>query len=211
MQFGVDVAVVRDDDLDRLSVDAILQYCSSQHRAPHVLELGSGMGGHTARMLAAGARVTAIDRQPYEQYYTPLRGTYPHSISFVQSTIESFVDNMSEPHHFDMVFCQRTLHYLSADTVFSILQRLHVTHPSQLFISVTGVESAIGAAHGASALPLAERLKHLPPPMQVTFKIHTPLCPFQKNEISQLVQSAGWEVSRVWTSAFGNHKLIAHT
>ena len=205
--YGVDVASNRLDELDR-SLLQLVSEVSAIGGAPRVLELGAGRGGLTLHLLAAGAQVTAVDCADVADYYAPLHVAYPGQLQFIQTDILSFVVQEVGVRYFDVVSCQRTLHYLQADEVAIILSRLQ-TMCTWLYLSVTGTESAIGFAHPCGDAPLAERFAILPPAAQKTFSISAPLCPYTSAEVQDVLMYAGWHITFFRTSAFGNHKIIA--
>lgn len=193
MNYGFDIGAERADDLDMRIIEAI-----KHMKFPSVLDLGSGRGGQTKRMTDAGATVTAVDIADYSDHYTT---------DFTQSDALSFVKNVPDK-TYDVTCAQRMIHYLPHDQAIELLQHLRRITRHSLYISVTGLESAVGRAYSDKAKPIEERLTKLDPEEQTTFGISEPLCLYARDEFIELLSTSGWHIEHIWTSAFGNHKAV---
>jgi SAM-dependent methyltransferase len=208
LQFGVDVAATRADDLDKKCLATVVEMVADGTE-PTVLDVGAGSGGLAVRLATAGAVVTALDIADYQSEIEERNNALPadaQPIVYIQASIENWLQ-----HHtsiYGSVVLQRMVHYLPYEAAKRVLRQL-AAHSQQLFVSVTGVESDIGAAYPAAATPLPERWATLEPAAQKMFLISEPLCLYSAAEFRQLLETTGWKVTELWTSAFGNHKAVA--
>lgn len=196
-QYGVDVALERADDLDRLCIEAVRNATDCK-----VLELGSGRGGLTRRLVAVGASVTAIDIFDYSTEYSSFTNT-----SFVHGDMRDIAQLLNHQ-TFDLCVVQRVIHYLPYQEALEVLVYLKSVVTGKLYISVTGIDSDIGDHYPAKAVPLAERFAFLDKVAQTTFSITEPVCLYTPVEFIVLLVTAGFEVEECWVSAFGNIKAI---
>jgi len=208
LQYGTDVAARRADDLDRAILAAVTAAVVRGQR-PTVLDLGCGSGGQAQRLAQAGAVVTAVDIMDYSAaisaHNAALLGA-ARPIEFVQSDITTYVQNHTIV--YDSMILQRVLHYMSYASAKAILLALKPQTTGQLYLSVTGVDSAIGALHPAADAPLPERFASLPASAAETFAITAPLCVYAQTEVFSLLQETGWYPERLWRSDFGNIKAV---
>jgi len=205
-QYGVDVAHKRMDDLDT----AMLQYAKS-HVGARFLDIGSGAVGQSKRLVAAGAMVQAIDIVDYSREFaaaqTALNVTDAR-LSFVQGDILCVLDQLPIA-TYNAVCLQRTLHYVPYSGAQLLLRRLSTIVNGPLYISITGLQSAIGLQYPQKDTPIELRWGTLLEAGADIFSISAPLCLYSQAELSALLDSSGWQIERLWTSAFGNHKAIA--
>ena len=201
---GVDVAEHRADDLDRLCLERL-----SQLAHPSVVDLGCGAGGQSVRMAKGGAEVTAVDRYDFSKQFTEYGTKQPElaaSLQFVQSDIVDWVtDNQTKV---DCVVLQRTLHYLSYLEAKQLLQKLAKITNDSLYISVTGLDSAVGQNYPGNDQVLEQRFYLLDGQTAETFSIFKPVCFYTQEEFTQLLEATGWKIEELWVSAFGNIKAV---
>ena len=88
------------------------------------------------------------------------------------------------------------------------LKFLRTIVQDKLFISVTGMDSAVGENYSGKNLPIVDRFVRLEPAEADIFQIQAPVCLYKKEEFIDLLKKAGWEVEDVWQSAFGNLKAV---
>lgn len=208
-RYGVDIAARRADDLDKKLLTAVTA-AVADGCCPRVLDLGCGSGGLAARLAAAGASTTAVDIADYAAEIAAHNRALPPAsppITFIQAEAGQYLARGTVP-TFDFAVLQRMLHYLPYPDARRLLAQLR-DRCTQAYLSVTGVESAIGCAHPAAAQPLPDRFRSLPLVAQDTFTITAPLCVYSQTELVGALQSTGWRSIQVWTSAFGNHKVVA--
>ncbi|MCD5381165.1 MAG: hypothetical protein LR008_01155, partial [Candidatus Pacebacteria bacterium] len=103
---------------------------------------------------------------------------------------------------------QRAIHYLPYDKALNLLKNLRKIVTGRLYISVTGIDSAIGDNYQDKEKIVQERFCRLSSDAAGTFNIHEPLCLYVKIEFEELMNNSGWEVEESWVSAFGNIKVI---
>lgn len=193
-RYGVDVALTRADDLDKKLECAVIEGC-----AHSVLDVGSGAGGQSNRLVALGADVTAIDIVDYA-------GEFGEQVAFIQADMREIVSAV-EGRCFDAALVQRTIHYLRYSDALQFLEELRML-VDKLYISVTGLDSDIGRGYSEAGKPVTDRFARLHPNDQKTFSITEPVCLYSETEFMQLLQDAGWEIEEFWISAFGNIKAV---
>jgi SAM-dependent methyltransferase len=198
---GVDVAVKRADDLDR----KVLEYIA-RNPSCGVLDLGSGAGGQSVRMAAAGAQVTAIDQYDFGAQFAKYEQPADR-LEFRQGDVQHISSLVSDT-TFDIALCQRTIHYLPYDVAFTLLEELLLIICDKLFISVTGIGSLVGEEYLAANEPIEGRFERLSELGHEMFSITEPVCLYSQTEFIQLLESAGWVVDECWESAFGNIKAV---
>lgn len=206
-RYGVDIAVRRADDLDRRLLSIV------QEKPASVLELGSGAGGQSIRLVQAGAEVTAVDIGKYKAAYATLIEQYalrPEQLSFIQADLRQLTTIVPRDVSYTHCLLQRTLHYLPYPDAVQLLRYCRQIVQGQLFVSVTGIDTAIGAAYPACAIPIEDRFAKLPADAAKTFSITEPLCLYSEAEFRSLLIETGWEIEELWVSAFGNIKVIAN-
>ncbi len=203
--FGVDVAIKRTDDLDK----RMLEHLRIKDK-PKVLDLGSGAGGQSVRMVEVGALVLAIDVYDFSEEFARYRskGNWSEEVlKFVLADI-SDLPNLFENKKFTDASMQRTLHYLPYNKALEVLKFLRIVVQDKLFISVTGMDSAVGENYVGKNLPLSERFMKLESAEADIFQIQAPICLYRQEEFISLLETAGWKVEDIWQSAFGNLKAV---
>jgi len=203
--FGVDVSLIRMDDLDK----KILEHLQKNNK-PKVLDLGAGAGGQSLRMCIAGARVWAVDNHDFFEEYEQMRennNIAEGDLRFIKGDIKNLPSLILDENFFD-VLLQRTLHYLSYQEALRMLEFLRLVATDKLFISVTGMESAVGEGYVGKNVEIEKRLFKLLPKPAETFQIYKPVCLYQKMEFIELLEVSGWKIEEIWSSAFGNHKAV---
>ena len=199
MHYGVDVAATRFDDLDQ----AVVAYVKTITTAK-ILEIGCGKGILAAALVAQGGIVTAVDiKDAGNVENTP-------QLRFIQADAANLPSTVIN-RHYNVIIIQRTLHYLPYEVANQLLTQLTQERNSKLYISVSGIETAIAKYYPAIDTALSKRFAYLHTVGQDTFSITAPLCLYSKSEFLKLLRDAGWSVESIWTSAFGNHKAIATT
>jgi SAM-dependent methyltransferase len=208
--FGVDVGVLRADDLDRRMISDV-QDRLKEGNVPQVLDLGCGAGGQSVRLATAGASVLAVDVVDYTEAFRVSRAAHELSedvLGFTQRDISK--PDFVRGTQFDLCCFQRTIHYVPYLDALEILQslRIHRAAAGKLYISVTGLESDIGRAYEDSDKSVEQRFCRLYEPEAVTFRINQPVCLYTPEEFVVLLQEGEWEIEECWVSAFGNIKAV---
>ncbi len=198
--YGVDVASVRLDDLDK-RVIAMVEAMLRAGSRPRVLDVGCGRGGLIDALRRVGAQVTGLDIIDYRTEVERAGADFYHR------DIRDWLRGNTET--FDVVVLQRVLHYVPYRDAVEVLRKLcGVT--GTLYLSVTGLQTAIANHYDAGKHPLQSRWGSLDASGQELFRITEPLCLYAESEIMSLLMETGWEV--VWSrvSDFGNIKIEAH-
>jgi hypothetical protein len=136
-----------------------------------------------------------------EHNFTPLQ------LIFYQETIQSmsaFLENVPVS---DVLF-QRALHYLTYEEALTVLEYLYQKTSDRLFVSVTGLSSAIGDGYIDAQKKIEDRYCALGPLQSELFSITEPVCLYKKDEFVTLLEESGWAVDECWESAFGNIKAV---
>ncbi|KXJ98476.1 MAG: hypothetical protein UZ19_OD1000680 [Parcubacteria bacterium OLB19] len=203
--FGVDVAIKRTDDLDK----RILEHLKVKNK-PRVLDLGSGAGGQSVRMVEVGASVLAIDVYDFSQEFSEYRASKNWSQTDLQFIPADLINlaKLLDNEKFDDALMQRTLHYLPYSQAIDLLLFLREIVKDKLFISVTGMDSAVGENYSGKNLPIVDRFVRLESAEADIFQIQAPVCLYKKEEFITLLKQTGWEVEDVWQSVFGNLKAV---
>lgn len=207
-KYGVDIAIRRADDLDKI----VMHDVATATSPCIVLDVGAGVGGQSARLVRAGATVHAIDIGTFQSAFVELRDTLKVEedvVSFQQGDIRTVLSDIS-PDSYTHAVMQRMLHYVPYYEASEILHQLTAVVTQKLYISVTGVDSAIGVAHAQRLEPVSSRFSTLPRAAAEAFSISVPLCVYTREELSDLLKHTGWTIERLWVSAFGNIKAVAH-
>ena len=208
MIYGVDIASTRLDDVDKKVLAHAREYMA-RGVVPQVLDAGCGEGGLSAALLALGAAVTAIDIADFSHELAQrvasaggVQGTY----QFSQADVRAWVATTSAS--YDIVVLQRMLHYVPYGDALAVLTALRprVTH---LYLSVTGLGTAIARHYDAASIPVQERFATLDSEGQQLFSITAPLCLYSEAELRQLLSESGWQIDWLRVSDFGNIKINA--
>jgi len=109
---------------------------------------------------------------------------------------------------YDYALLQRVIHYFTYEQAVEILCRLKSITTGKLFISVTGIESAVGETYAGRDVSLSERFCVLEKSERETFMILEPVCLYSEKEFQSLLVDSGWNIEKFWTSAFGNSKAV---
>jgi 2-polyprenyl-3-methyl-5-hydroxy-6-metoxy-1,4-benzoquinol methylase len=196
--YGVDISEHRMDDLDTFALQHI-----AKKQSPVVLDLGSGALGLSRRLASEGAMVVAVDQYDFSANLT----ASDNGIQVYSADMRD-LEFVWRRYSIDDVVCQRTLHYVDYETAREVLSELYHHSNDQLFISVSGINSAIGECYPAAREPIATRFGVLTESGQEKFQITAPVCLYTKSEFITLLEDAGWEVVSCFESAFKNIKAI---
>lgn len=202
---GVDVAIKRADDLDKLMIENIVS-----KKEVKVLDLGCGAGGQSVRMVEAGAKVTAIDVHDFSKEFESYKNERVISDD-VLHYINGDITNLSElisGKTFTEVCMQRVLHYLTYVQAIELLKVLYEVTEDKLYISVTGIGSDVAVEYDGTEVPIGERFTVLSEEAAEKFSIHEPVCLYSQKEFIEILERTGWQVEKCWESAFGNLKAV---
>ena len=205
--YGVDIARERADDLDRR---LLAELAKEPEKAARVLDLACGSGGMSAKIAKLGATVVAVDIEDYQQNFAEIReklAVPEDKLCFVQADLAKL--NLEDFGQFDFVLWQRAIHYLPHQTAKDFLRRLRGVVSKKLFLSATGLETAVAEYYPARGERPQNRFAVLGPLSRALFFIDQPVCLYRPEELTELLREAGWQVEECWVSAFGNIKLTA--
>lgn len=209
IQYGVDVALNRQDDLDKKAIAGVDRFISAAKKVT-VIDIGCGAGGTTTTLAQPGASVVGIDILDYSSHFEELRNTNNLSeqqLRFIQGDIRkasALVDELSPK----ICLMQRVIHYMPYNDALSVLKHLRKSGVIDLFISVTGLESDIGNNYTDKNKPVQKRFCTLALEDMNRFSITQPVCLYTPEEFTYLLQESGWEIKECWVSAFGNVKAV---
>lgn len=208
---GADIASQRADDLDRVALGRIKELFSTQPVT--ALDLACGLGGQALRMVQAGARVAAIDLHDFSQQLSGHASRQPGSepdLHFVQADLRQLPKPLPFA-PYDVVVCQRAIHYLTFSEAVTALRALlpHLRPNAQLFLSASGLGSNLGLQYAHAAFPVTERFCPLDSVMAYKHQIHAPVCLYTPDDLERLLQQAGFQTYKRWSSQFGNVKACA--
>lgn len=198
MHYGVDIASQRLDDLDKRVLTAVREQIG-RGESVSVLDVGCGQGGLASALAEAGAKVMALDIVDYTR-------SNNSAIDFMQADISEWIATNKE--QFDLVVMQRMLHYLPYADAWTVLEKLRLVTDT-LYLSVTGMTTAIASHYEAFTFSLPKRWGVLNTAGQELFSITAPLCLYTEDEMRTLLAGTGWKIEWLRVSDFGNIKLKA--
>jgi hypothetical protein len=203
LQYGVDIGATRSDDLDRLFLLEI-----AKQKNPEVLNIGSGNANQSRKMSSGEAIVTSVDIVDYSEDYSDTE-VQPKSgaTKFIHADALTFLKTIPD-NTYDFACAQRMIHYLPYHQAQLLLEEIRRTTEHSLHISVTGIESAIGIGYGDKNKEAPKRFCALPQEEREKFHITEPICLYTQDEFKKLLENSGWDIEKIWTSAFGNHKAV---
>ena len=212
IQYGVDVALKRQDDLDKKAISEVDRFISATKKVT-VIDVGCGAGGTTTTLAQPGASVVGIDILDYSLPFEELRNANNLSeqqLRFIQGdirNISALVDELSPK----ICLMQRVIHYMSYNDALSVLKYLRKSGVIELFISVTGLESDIGNNYTDKNKPIQKRFCTLALEDMDRFSITQSVCLYTPEDFMFLLQDSGWTIEEYWVSAFGNIKAVCHS
>lgn len=195
--YGHDISAKRTDDLDKKLLATI-----ANNTKATVLDLGCGAGGLSSQLAEKGAVVTAVDVHDFSAAFSCT------GINFIQDDMRSLPNFIGED-EFDYCVLQRVLHYIRYEEALTLLTLLRSIIKEKLFVSVTGLETDIGAYYPCAEMSLPQRFCELDnKEAREKFLITNPVCLYSPEEVGKLLVESGWEIEELWVSAFGNTKAI---
>lgn len=213
---GADIASQRQDQLDTLSIDRASSL-AGQGAAPMCLDLGSGRGAQSARLLDAGAAYAiAVDQADFHLDFAELSKRHQGKAKFIHENIANarfFVDlaHRAGNRPFDIVIFQRTLHYFRHPQAVELIEHVRdVMRPTgRLYLSASGLDSELGIGYEHADTPIHDRFAPLSPQMAAKHGIEAPVCLYRQAELEELCRKSGLRVLLAQESEFGNIKIVA--
>lgn len=206
--FGVDIAMQRADDLDRMALER-LQAIGSPARA---LDVASATGGQAIRMAATGADTTALDIDDYADAFMFAARQQGVAERCVFERRDITACNVAATlGRFDVIVCQRMIHYLPYQGAVAVIRNLAsaLTDGGRLYLSASGLHSELGDGYAGVRRPVLMRYDPLADAMQDKHDIQGPVCLYSLADLATLLEVAGLRVEQVFASAFGNIKAVA--
>lgn len=199
---GADIASQRFDDLDKRCLAAAK--VAAVQEPVVVLDVGAGRCAlANAAAAIEGVRAVAVDPGDFSEHAG-------EGVDYIKASIEDALDSGDIP-AFHIAYSQRTVHYLPFEKAAAVLSTIadRIKSPGYLFISASGMGTELSIGYRAADEPIASRFAVLSPEMQEKHGIRQPVCLYGPEELSGLVEAAGWVVVDVTVSDFGNVKLVA--
>ena len=199
---GADIASQRFDELDKRCLS--MAEIAAMQSPVVVLDIGAGRCA-MANALVQMNGVTAIAIEPGEYQSFAKEG-----VIFVNKSAEEFFSGGDVP-EFNLLYSQRTIHYLPFRQAEEVLRAasVRIKTPGFLFLSASGMATELSKGYGAGEHPVQGRFGKLSSEMQEKHGIRQSVCLYTKEELSVLVENAGWSIVDVSVSEFGNVKLVA--
>lgn len=115
------------------------------------------------------------------------------------------------PEKIDIFYSQRAIHYLRYREAAALLSTLRgrMAQDGIAFISAAGYDTEYGLSTPGRERPIEERYGMVIPEMQEKHGIYHDITLYKKEELGALLNSAGFSVTSLTQSAFGNIKAIA--
>lgn len=206
---------MRVDDLDAAAILHVRSAASDAlpSMRPIVLDLGCGSGAQSVRMALSGGLVYSIDSR--DHCVAAAVAACKHlgiSVQVTQADARCLheVPALSTV-SFDVIYCQRMLHYLKHGEALGVLAYLRrkTAARAKLYLGLSGMASELVLDYEHARRPIAGRLGMLGLAQQEKHQIREPLCLYSLDEAVELISLCGFQVERAWLSEFGNVKLIA--
>ena len=205
---GSDIASQRADDLDRMAIEQV----SNLHTTCLALDVACGLGGQAIRLAKAGAHVIAVDIADLSKEVTALakKAGVATTVSFLRGDLRKLDEQMAGQ-AFDIICCQRAIHYLTWREAVQAVGRLALLlkPEGRLYLSASGIESELGLGYWGRELALSKRYAPLAEAMAGKHGIEGSVCLYSLEDLKSLFLAAGLAPLELFTSQFGNVKGVA--
>lgn len=202
--FGYSISTERLDDLDQY----LLRLVRESQEELRFLDLGCGDGRVAQEAALLGARTTGVD------ICLPKMTNFQHpELSWITVTAEEYSKYLLLASlKFDIICCQRMLHYLpySEAEVLLLMLSQCLTEIGSFGISVSGMSSELSERYIDFQRDPLNRFSKLSKKMQDKHQIYHPVCLYSQVEFEQLLLKTGFLIRESWVSDFGNVKIIAN-
>ena len=216
---GSDISSQRTDDLDNMALELIGAEAPGNDEFL-ALDFGCGAGGMTFRMAQKGARVVGVDLMDMSRQFalsehrarSECPGLLWKGVSFVQADMAKLSKHfMQEYCGADLLLCQRAIHYLPWKHASFAVSQFHqlLKDGASLFISASGIGSELSDGYAHKKCPPEKRFAKLAPEMADKHGIEHPVCLYSEQDLRRLLEENGFEVTALFSSAFGNIKAVA--
>lgn len=204
--FGTDISSIRLDDLDKRYFGHVL----SAQEKPVCVDLGCGLARPSIAAATIGGVVTLYDSLELKDRFEFLSETIPlPNLAFRKVDLSDCAPDVF-PDNIDIIYSQRTLHYLTYGQVLELIRMLceRAVSGARLYLSVSGLRSELGVGYGGASLPVEERHHTLGQEMAEKHDILQPICLYTEEDMERLGKDAGLLAIDVYSSSFGNIKAI---
>lgn len=214
---GSDISSQRADDLDLAAV-AFARKLMERGIRPACADEACGAAGQTLRLLEAGADVRCFDIEDFSDDVAcalalarERRGPGAPTVgaTFARRGLTDERE-LGELDLYDIVCCQRAIHYLTREQAALALERIVSTmaRGGKLFLSASGMASELSEGYEAGRGSIHRRFGPLAPAMAEKHGIRASVCLYSKGELVDLMLRAGLVVEDAWLSPFGNAKAV---
>lgn len=191
-----------------MAIKAVTNYGTSCH----ALDVACGLGGQAIRLAEAGVQVVATDLADFsaDVLERAAAADVADKVSFLVADLR-FIDKPLAGHTFDIICCQRAIHYLPwQEAVLAVKSLGMLLKPEgKLFLSASGITSELGDGYAGHDLALAERYVPLADSMATKHNIQGPVCLYSLEDLAALFSAAGLSPTTLFVSEFGNVKGVA--
>lgn len=204
---GGDISSQRIDDLDREALRDAL----ARDEVLKAIDLGCGLGAQAFRFSMVGAEVTLVDIVDIQDRVDAMNGLFDIGrLDFVNKDARSLEDG-DLPDRLDLIYSQRFIHYLRWDEAVSLFEWLgrRADSNARVYLSASGLQSELGDGYPDGDQPVETRFAKLSPSMAEKHGIYKAVCLYRPADLRRLFEETGFDVVRIYTSAFGNVKGVA--
>lgn len=202
---GADIASQRADDLDMMAIEH-----TRMRHSTFALDIACGAGGQAIRLAQEGATVVATDIVDMADVIQAASAGVPGKVAFAKLDMRN-LDKLHVELPADVIICQRAIHYLPFSEAIAVIAGMKqlLAADGRLYLSASGIHSELGDGYAGRTAPLEERYAELAPAMRDKHGIHGPVCLYSEDDLVKLLSTAGLAPERVFSSQFGNIKVVA--
>ena len=209
--FGGEISHQREDELDRAALERVRELASTKRRAPHDMvayDIGAGYGTMAMKFADLGCTVVACDIEPMPALRAFAAATGSVAPDHIIERDAREVDWSALPSLPDIIYSQRFLHYLRFnEAVYLVRSMLDAVKACDVYLSMSGLRSELGVGYPHSEL--SERFAYLAEEMRGKHGIAQEVCLYEEADAEKLAGLCDLDVVRLWSSEFGNVKMIA--
>ncbi len=206
---GADISSQRIDDLDRKSLDFVLQNCNEDIKG---LDIGCGLGIQGVRFALLGAQMWLIDIIDIETRMHLIKQHLglQNKLEYIRTDVKG-IEAQNLGIYFNFIYSQRFIHYLKYQDASKLIASIASmsSNDAFLFISASGIRSELGEGYEGKNKIIQERYCKLAPKMAHKHNILEEVCLYSSEELSALLIHNDFTPIETWESSFGNIKIIA--
>ena len=193
------------DDLDKAAVRWVME----GERDCTCIDLGCGFPMQSSRFALMGARVVCVDIFDFSETVDSIASALSIDIRFENVSIEKYFST-SAPVIADVIFSQRTIHYIEPHIMHRIAKSMFnsVSSGGHIFVSASGIHSELGNGYKAKTIDWIDRFGFLADGMQEKHGIVNEVCLYSEEDMVSLFEDSGFETKSIYSSSFGNIKGI---